>query len=100
MVGDAAQASTCGHVVRGQGLSDACREQWLAEINKMRGAYGAPIPANQIDALANMTPKSLILLCALLLMPVADSAYGEVSDPAAIQVQALTACRSLGSDCR
>jgi hypothetical protein len=27
--------------------------QWLAEINKMRGAFGAPIPANQIDALAN-----------------------------------------------
>jgi mono/diheme cytochrome c family protein len=29
------------------------QEQWLAEINKMRSAYGAPIPANQIDALAN-----------------------------------------------
>jgi phospholipid transport system substrate-binding protein len=38
-----------------------------------------------------MTPKVLMLLCALLLMPVADSAYGEVSDPAAIQVQTLTA---------
>jgi len=38
-----------------------------------------------------MTPKFVMLLCALLLMPVADSAYGEVSDPAAIQVQTLTA---------
>lgn len=39
----------------------------------------------------SMTPKFLMLLCALLLMPVADSAYGEVSDPAAIQVQTLNA---------
>jgi hypothetical protein len=29
------------------------QEQWLAEINKMRSAFGASIPANQIDALAN-----------------------------------------------
>ncbi len=29
------------------------QEQWLAEINKMRSAFGAPIPANQVDALAN-----------------------------------------------
>jgi hypothetical protein len=29
------------------------QEQWLAEINKMRSAFGAPIPANQIDPLAN-----------------------------------------------
>ena len=29
------------------------QEQWLAEINKMRSAFGAPIPANQIDALVN-----------------------------------------------
>jgi mono/diheme cytochrome c family protein len=28
------------------------QEQWLAEINKMRSAFGAPIPADQIDALA------------------------------------------------
>jgi mono/diheme cytochrome c family protein len=28
------------------------QEQWLAEINKMRSAFGAPIPANQVDALA------------------------------------------------
>jgi hypothetical protein len=29
------------------------QEQWLAEINKMRNSFGAPIPANQIDVLAN-----------------------------------------------
>jgi len=28
------------------------QEQWLAEINKMRSTFGAPIPASQIDALA------------------------------------------------
>ncbi len=39
----------------------------------------------------SMTPKFMMLLSALLLMPVADSAYGEVSDPAAIQVQTLNA---------
>jgi phospholipid transport system substrate-binding protein len=38
-----------------------------------------------------MIPKFVMLLSALLLMPVADSAYGDVSDPAAIQVQILTA---------
>jgi phospholipid transport system substrate-binding protein len=38
-----------------------------------------------------MTPKFVMLLCMLLLMPVADSAYAVVSDPAASQVQALTA---------
>src|SRR5580658_29674 len=38
----------------------------------------------------SMTHKFPILLCALLLMPVADSVYGEVSDPAASQVQTLT----------
>jgi phospholipid transport system substrate-binding protein len=40
----------------------------------------------------SMTPKFAMLLCALLLMPIADSADGEEgSDPAAIQVQTLTA---------
>jgi phospholipid transport system substrate-binding protein len=39
----------------------------------------------------SMTPKFVMLLCMLLLMPVADSAYAVVSDPAASQVQALTA---------
>jgi phospholipid transport system substrate-binding protein len=37
-----------------------------------------------------MTPRSVMLLCALLFMAVADSAYAAVSDPAAIQVQTLT----------
>lgn len=27
-------------------------EQWKATINKMRSAYGAPLPAEQVDALA------------------------------------------------
>ena len=38
-----------------------------------------------------MTPKFLMLLCVLLLMPVADPAHAAVSDPAASQVQTLTA---------
>jgi phospholipid transport system substrate-binding protein len=41
--------------------------------------------------LISMTPKFLMLLCMLLLVPVADPAYAVVSDPAASQVQALTA---------
>jgi cytochrome c5 len=28
------------------------REQWKETINKMRSAYGAPLPAEQVDALA------------------------------------------------
>jgi mono/diheme cytochrome c family protein len=28
------------------------QEQWLAEINKMRAAFGALIPVDQVDALA------------------------------------------------
>jgi phospholipid transport system substrate-binding protein len=39
----------------------------------------------------SMTPKFLMLLCMLLLMPAADPAYAVVSDPAASQVQTLTA---------
>jgi phospholipid transport system substrate-binding protein len=38
-----------------------------------------------------MTPKFVMLLCVLFLMPVADPAYAVVSDPAASQVQTLTA---------
>jgi len=38
-----------------------------------------------------MTPKFVMLLCALLLMRVADPAYAAVNDPAASQVQTLTA---------
>ena len=38
-----------------------------------------------------MTPKFAMLLCMLLLMPAADPAYAVVSDPAASQVQTLTA---------
>jgi phospholipid transport system substrate-binding protein len=37
-----------------------------------------------------MTPRYLMLLCVLLLMPVADSAHAAASDPAASQVQTLT----------
>jgi hypothetical protein len=29
------------------------RDQWLGEINKMRSAYGAPLPADQVDRLAD-----------------------------------------------
>jgi hypothetical protein len=29
------------------------RAQWVAEINKMRSAYGAPLPAEQVDRLAD-----------------------------------------------
>ena len=39
----------------------------------------------------SMTPKFVMLLCMLLLVPVADPAYAGVSDPAASQVQTLTA---------
>jgi phospholipid transport system substrate-binding protein len=39
----------------------------------------------------SMTPKFVMLFCMLLLMPLADSAYAVVSDPAASQVQTLTA---------
>ena len=39
----------------------------------------------------SMTPKFVMLLCVLLLMPVADPAYAAVGDPAAGQVQTLTA---------
>jgi len=38
-----------------------------------------------------MTPKFVMLLCAVLFMPAADSVYAAVSDPAAIQVQTLSA---------
>jgi phospholipid transport system substrate-binding protein len=39
-----------------------------------------------------MTSKFvMLLLCAMLFLPVADRAYAEVSDPAASQVQTLTA---------
>src|ERR1700722_219579 len=39
----------------------------------------------------SMTPKFVMLFCMLLLMPLADPAYAVVSDPAASQVQTLTA---------
>jgi phospholipid transport system substrate-binding protein len=38
-----------------------------------------------------MTLKFVMLICMLILMPVADPAYAAVSDPAASQVQTLTA---------
>ncbi len=28
------------------------QDEWAAEINKMRNSYGAPLPADQVDALA------------------------------------------------
>ena len=28
------------------------QDEWTAEINKMRNAYGAPLPADQVEALA------------------------------------------------
>ena len=37
-----------------------------------------------------MTAKFVMLLCAVLLMPVADAAYAAAGDPAAAQVQTLT----------
>lgn len=37
-----------------------------------------------------MTPKLVALLCALLLLPLAESGYAAASDPAASQVQTLT----------
>jgi phospholipid transport system substrate-binding protein len=40
---------------------------------------------------SSMTPKFVMLICMLILMPVADPAYAVVSDPAASQVQTLTA---------
>jgi phospholipid transport system substrate-binding protein len=40
---------------------------------------------------SSMTLKFVMLICMLILMPVADPAYAAVSDPAASQVQTLTA---------
>lgn len=37
-----------------------------------------------------MTPKFVMMLCAVLFMPVANSPWAAVSDPAAMQVQTLT----------
>src|SRR5262245_53377442 len=37
-----------------------------------------------------MTPKFVLLLCALVFAPAADSAYAAANDPATIQVQTLT----------
>jgi hypothetical protein len=40
------------------------KDEWIGEINKMRNAYGAPLPAEQVDALAtylqsiDITPTS------------------------------------------
>jgi mono/diheme cytochrome c family protein len=40
---------SAGMVLRQPPLS---QDEWAGEINKMRSAYGAPIPADQIEALA------------------------------------------------
>jgi hypothetical protein len=29
------------------------RDQWVSEINKMRSAFGAPLPADQVGRLAD-----------------------------------------------
>jgi mono/diheme cytochrome c family protein len=41
---------SAGMVLRQPALSES---EWRATINKMRSAYGAPLPADQVDALAN-----------------------------------------------
>jgi hypothetical protein len=28
------------------------QDEWVGEINKMRNSYGAPLPADQVEALA------------------------------------------------
>jgi phospholipid transport system substrate-binding protein len=38
----------------------------------------------------SVTPKFVMLLCAVFLIPIAESAHAVVSDPGAIQVQTLT----------
>jgi mono/diheme cytochrome c family protein len=46
------QCLTChseGMVLRQPPLT---QDEWVGEINKMRNAYGAPVPADQIEALA------------------------------------------------
>ncbi|MEA3139344.1 MAG: hypothetical protein QOK23_1513 [Gammaproteobacteria bacterium] len=40
---------SAGMVLRQPALSES---EWRATINKMRSAYGAPLPADQVDALA------------------------------------------------
>ena len=40
---------SAGMVLRQPPLS---QDEWAGEINKMRSAYGAPIPADQVEALA------------------------------------------------
>ena len=40
---------TAGMVLRQPPLT---QDEWTAEINKMRNAYGAPLPADQVEALA------------------------------------------------
>jgi mono/diheme cytochrome c family protein len=40
---------SAGMVLRQPPLS---QEEWAAEINKMRNSFGAPLPADQVDALA------------------------------------------------
>jgi mono/diheme cytochrome c family protein len=39
-----------GMVLRQPALTE---DEWRTEINKMRGAFGAPIPAEQVDELAH-----------------------------------------------
>jgi mono/diheme cytochrome c family protein len=62
--GDGAEIATsqclichsAGMVLRQPALSDA---QWRTIINKMRTAYGAPLPAEQVGALAAYLSKSI-----------------------------------------
>jgi mono/diheme cytochrome c family protein len=41
---------SAGMVLRQPALT---HDQWVAEVNKMRSSYGAPIPAEQVEALAS-----------------------------------------------
>jgi mono/diheme cytochrome c family protein len=45
---------SAGMVLRQPALSES---QWRATIDKMRTAYGAPLPADQVDALATYLSK-------------------------------------------
>ena|ERR1700730_6766443 len=47
--GQCLMCHSAGMVLRQPPLS---QDEWAGEINKMRSAYGAPIPADQVEALA------------------------------------------------
>ena len=47
--GECLMCHSAGMVLRQPSLT---QDEWVGEINKMRSAYGAPVPAEQVDALA------------------------------------------------